>query len=246
MFGYRTSVLNDFSIVQKGKFYVFDRTTLGGKIKYTPTTDVYTLQINPENFEAFDGRTQLEQGQGVTEDGVPYANFTNVGNDRNQAATLSIGLRYDIFDEYMARTMNDMNPAGGLMGIDLFSEDFVSLQGLRNLSLESMTTNLSTQKRVLFKWGVFEYFGTLSSLEFTYEKFSRWGNPLAGNGRAVITNEKLFDRRGSVVSKPTRSPSLIGAGVVLDDDLDKLRLSFELTATKTPELASDTIIKALR
>ncbi|MDO4504393.1 MAG: hypothetical protein Q4B84_04585 [Clostridia bacterium] len=215
---YRTSVLYDFSIVSKAKFYVFEAdVTLTKKLQRPMFKRVSTLdfkdplpvQINPYEFEVTYGET----GKSI----VPIENSILSIVDKNapdcggipiikpkdgrpEPGNISIKLVYDIYDEYNVRTMNGIDP---LTDFSLESETHTSLKKLGQIA------SAGGKYYVLFTWGDMEYFGLIKEVKATYKAFSRWGHALKADADITIENQPLaYDSNTGVQKKPIESGGL--------------------------------------
>ncbi len=187
---HRTSVLYDFSIVKKAKFYEFtsSSTGVGDKKTYVFNKHIYTIQINPREISASMGVPRLRDDPALADNTQRHrsADYPNREN------SLNIELRYDIFDEYMVRT-GDGLLQGAFSDFDLTSKDATSLRAL-------MDGYNDPNLAYLFKWGPIEYFGHIESLDFSYTAFSRWGHPLKGLGNLRLSQEgETIDSSGKTI-----------------------------------------------
>ena len=177
---YRTGVLNDFSIVSKAAFYILRPDGGNG---YT-LEEKLPVQINPSEFrhncmcKVYSLRDATSNSDLKVEE-LP--------------SSINIPLKFDIYDEYNARTLNG---AGALMAD-------VSLMNKQLTSLPKLIENWGkTDTYTFFKWGQMEYFGIISNIDCTYTAFSRWGEPLKCDATVSIA-EKEMDLAGgaSIISK---------------------------------------------
>ncbi len=229
---YRTSVLNDFSVVSKAFFRIYKSAPKSGsmdslkKIKgfskvlglnFTPISEILPVQINPTSLSFKYGNDKI-----FAHDKIPIEPSTSGGiqltkpqRSKGEAGSLGISLIYDIYDEYYVKTM------GGALSTDfsLMSETATSLKTLSDYA--GNNNNYYT----LFIWGEIEYFGYLSDVDITYNAFSRWGTPLKADATITIEKQPLAYNNDGIEISPTNS-SLLGT--------DPLKLK---AYKKTEELA---------
>lgn len=196
--GYRQSVLNDFSIVSKAKFYIIDtieEPTTGLKVK--ACTKILPVQINPHNISRNSRRKMFHEntiGTGISD---AIRKGTSVKFDDDDSDTLDLELIYDIYDEYVTTTSNGLaTTITGLVSPDNFLG--MSLKNKKTTSLEELIRCASCDEGysdatccVLFKWGSLEFYGKITSLSCRYDVFSRWGEPLKANVSVTITQEYI-------------------------------------------------------
>ena len=179
---YRTSVLNDFSVVSKAVFHILEEgDVLNGRYSIKESLPV---QINPTEIKGFDGKNHVKNIGGIGgENGRRRAVFREDENDDDE--DMSITLHYDIYDEYQVRTMNGL----------LDTENDLSLCSSTATSLAKLRAYAGNPDlKVYFKWGEIECYGLLASVDFTYTTFSPWGSPLKADATVVIKKEHLgFD-----------------------------------------------------
>ena len=195
---YRTSVLYDYSIVSKATFYHFTHSSPNGKDVFTHKSTL-PVQINPNELYLIQGVTKtykLQNSVTTSTSGlIPNEHF-----DGGEVPKLDVPLKYDIYDEYNVATMDGAIPSTKLTLAG--EESIVTIQKLCDIANGNVIQPGSSDNNfVLFKWGPLEFFGTLKQIEFRYTKFSRWGEPLAGDGTATIS-EAIF-HEGTKVLKPS-------------------------------------------
>lgn len=211
---YRTSVLYDFSIVSKAKFYVFEEDVaftqyMFKRVDTGDFKDPLPVQINPYDFHVTYGSTGKSIGpidnsilSTTSADepifgGIP---FIRPKKGSPEPGSISIKLVYDIYDEYNVRTMDGINP---LTDFSLESETHTSLKRLGQIA------SSGGRYYVLFKWGDIEYFGLISNVEVDYRAFSRWGHALKAEADITIENQPLgYDKKTGVQKKPMESGAL--------------------------------------
>ncbi len=233
---YRTSVLNDFSFVQKAYFYVYEKDgpyASANEHQYPDGfayKEFFPVQINPNTLSLNYGSNKLpgvnvslaQQDEGAS-GGFPIISPRN----RYSTGSLQISLEYNIYDEYNARTMNGSIPQNN---ISLHTGNHTSLEKLRNLA--------GTDRYVLFKWGEIQYFGALQSVNITYNVFSPWGEPLAANATIDIAHQPLaFHDSGiekGIEIDPLNCPQLKKMDIT-----DKLKIEKQEKATTAGLLASN-------
>lgn len=188
---YRQSVLNDFSIVSKAKFYIFEK-KMHDVFNYKK---VLPVQINPHNISQSSTKPEISNGSGLANRLRQSQGISSVDSD-----TLDLELIYDIYDEYMVRTCDGLisgvsNVASGkdFTEMSLKNENATSLVELMKCASQQDDYN-SADIFVLFKWGSLEFFGKITSLSCRYEVFSRWGEPLKANVNVTMT--QIGDNKG--------------------------------------------------
>lgn len=212
---YRQSVLNDFSIVSKAKFYIVkqeEKEEMGVKIKVHTCEKILPVQINPHNISRNSRKVfgrgkslaeKLEKGQGIS-------------SHDDDSDTLDLELIYDMYDEYMVRTCDGLvTGISGLVDKDDFKD--ISLKDKEATSLEELMKYAcgednynSSNYFVLFKWGSLEYFGKITSLSCRYDVFSRWGEPLKANVSVTITQETDDKNKPITVENLDTAGAIIG------------------------------------
>lgn len=176
----RTSVLYDFSSVLKARFYVFD-VDPNGIIQNkggNPIVDTLYVQINPSNISiSSDAARRVTRPNGNIKGQVARLVPGNSGNYK--VDDMTIKLQYDLYDEFSIGTMDGML-APYTIDRHLKSRTATSMERLIELSRVE-------RKAVLFKWGPIQYFGAVSSADFEYKAFSRFGDPLKADGTVKLT-----------------------------------------------------------
>lgn len=196
----RTSVLYDFSYVQKARFYVYSVDN-DGEVKPTGTSggllDTLYVQINPQSMK-------------VSSDGVRRITSPrdNVKGERARVSPKGVveGRQYDIDDLQLSLTYNlyDEFSVGTMDGLLSIYCDDTHLKSRTATSLERLIEiGRMNNVGVLFKWGPFEYFGAISSVTATYTSFSRFGHPLTADADVTV---KAFgycvDKDGTLTHGP--------------------------------------------
>lgn len=212
---YRTSVLNDFSCVRKAFFQVYQASghkTFPGKtsdrilnVGFDPI-EIFPVQINPNSIslDYYDSNKLSKATDASIYAGGPASiplRYDNRGDINPGSVDLT--LRYDIYDEYNARTMNGSIPENEIsLHSDSNNSPITSLQKLRQYA------GNTGRYFVLFTWGEIHVFGLLSSLDITYESFSRWGNPLSATTRVTINRQPLAYDSDGIEQDPFDCPQL--------------------------------------
>ena len=208
---YRQSVLNDFSIVSKAKFYIVKQEETLGKKVHT-CEKILPVQINPHNISRNSRKIfgrgkslaeKLEKGQGIS-------------SRDDDSDTLDLELIYDMYDEYMVGTCDGLTAGvAGLANKNNFTD--ISLKDDKVTSLEELIKYASCEGDysssnyfVLFKWGSLEYFGKITSLSCRYDVFSRWGEPLKANVSITITQETDDDNKTITAERLGTAGATIG------------------------------------
>ena len=163
---YRTSVFNDFTVVSKAVFYGMKRNT------YNPNNfdleKILPVQINPNNLtELTSGRVSRPNALlgAIQSSNAYYAPPRKC----NELKSLTVRLVYDIYDEYNVRTCDGVT--GLTQDISLNNKDLTSLPTLIEYSHDNSIFTL-------FRWGSVNFFGTIVSVDCSYDAFSCWGQPL--------------------------------------------------------------------
>ena len=176
---YRTYVLNDASIVSKARFYILSNQVNSNN--EFEIEKILPVQINPTSIRGanlFPRPAQIS-GAGDPSDAALHRLFSmypNV-NDDELKHNIDIELKYNIYDEYKAATMDGM--LGAASSLSLENEDTTSLYYLKNC----------VPHCTLFLWGDIQIFGVITSVDYTYESFSRWGNPLSATVTVTISEQ---------------------------------------------------------
>lgn len=176
---YRTYVLNDASIVSKARFYILNN-------QVNPNNEfeiekILPVQINPTSIKGancFPRPAQIS-GAGNPNDAALHRLFSVYPNvdDEKLSHEIEIELKYNIYDEYKAATMDGM--LGAASSLSLENPDVTSLYYLKNC----------VPHCTLFLWGDIQIFGVIINVDYTYESFSRWGNPLSASATVTITEQ---------------------------------------------------------
>ncbi len=177
---YRTYVLNDASIVSKAKFYILsNQRNSEGEFEIEK---ILPVQINPSSIEglgSFSNPDRISGAWNPSEAAIcrlfnVYSNY-----DDKQSHEITINLKYNIYDEYKVATMDGM--MGAASSLSLEDPDVTSLYYLRNC----------VPHCTLFLWGDIQIFGIITGVDYKYESFSRWGNPLSAEANVQITEQPL-------------------------------------------------------
>lgn len=164
---YTDYVLNDFSIVKKMKFHILE----SAEHTYKETL---VAQINPDQLRFSFARREIKTGSSDTAtDGPVFAGVPD--------GDINMELRYDIYDEYMARSMNDTLPMINIgLGTDGDKTSFKKF-------IEYVGNPLYY---CYFKWGGFEHFGQIKNFSGQFTCFSRWGHPLKATAELTIERQE--------------------------------------------------------
>ena len=163
---YRTSTLNDFSIIEKATL------RFASTVDYKPTEPI-PVQINPNeisyNYESYATEPNiLTNIQGESR-------VVEVSKDPFLKSKMSFTLNYDFYDEYYARSAGgsgvSLNMLSGKGGFCLTNPKYSSLQTIIDKSCD-------VSNYVLFKWGELEHFGQIETVDPHYTAFSPYGEPL--------------------------------------------------------------------
>lgn len=175
----RTSVLYDFSSVQKARFYVYSVDNRGviQVGENGPIEDVLYVQINPSEISVSSDAARRVTSPRANVD-KEYAELVPRGSRDYAVNDLSIKLEYNLYDEFSIGTM-DGALAAFSVDRNLKSRTATSMERLIELSRMD-------GKAVMFKWGPFEYFGAVDKADFSYTAFSRFGDPLSASGNVTI------------------------------------------------------------
>ena len=214
----RTSVLYDFSIVKKARFYVFTGAAAGlGGSQWTPTSEILYAQINPSSISANSGSRRKNARVAL----APGAKRNSHIDWSNDSDTLDLSLRYDVYDEYMVGTADGMLQ-GITTDMDLSSPRVTSLQKFLEYSKNDNVA-------LLFKWGSFSYFGKVQNASFTYTAFSRFGFPLKADGSVVLA------RTGG---------TLLGSGETQEAENSDLTVAGFASGLEAADKAEDLVLRA--
>lgn len=211
---YRTSVLNDFSCVRKAFFQVYQASghkTFPGKVNdrilemgFDPI-EIFPVQINPNSIslDYYAAKQQKTPDASIYAGGPASIPLRYDNRGDINPGSVDLTLRYNIYDEYSARTMNGSIPENEIsLHSDNNDSPITSLQKLRQYA------GNTGHYFVLFTWGEIHIFGLLSSLDITYESFSRWGNPLSATTRVTIDRQPLAYDSDGIEQDPFDCPQL--------------------------------------
>jgi len=183
---YRTSVLNDFSIVTKAVFHVVQLFTEGNGSRYE-ITETLPVQINPDNIR-MEHSVDLSGAKGLRLSTTDPTEM-NRSTETSQRSNLRLDLDYDIYDEYIMRT----GGAGIASSIVDSSVGNVSLKNENFTSLPKLIQTAQAANRyVIFKWGEIEYFGIITEITPNYVTFSRYGEPLKAKVEVNIAKQDII------------------------------------------------------
>ncbi len=179
----RTSVLYDFSYVQKARFYVYSVDN-DGKVKTTEGSggllDILYVQINPQSMKvSSDAARRVTSPRGNVKGEHAELSPKGVVEGRQyDIDDLQLTLTYNLYDEFSVGTMD------GLLSI--YCDD-THLKSRTATSLERLIElGRMDDVGVLFKWGPFEYFGAITTVTATYTSFSRFGHPLTADAEVTV------------------------------------------------------------
>lgn len=228
---YRTSVLNDFSIVSKAIFYIMKENSglMAGSYGRVTSESPLPVQINPTelSFSYGSDKKSPEYYDGINwpdDVGSEIPKVQMPASSRGDGS-LNISLKYDVYDEYFVRTMDGLLTSS-LLGTD---SSEMSLMSKSATSLRTLSDYAGKPGYyVLFLWGNISYFGLLTEVNVNYYTFSRWGDPLKATASIEIKKQPLEYEDGVEVS-PMESSKI--------DTLSK-------TAIKAYTKAADTLNKA--
>ncbi len=186
---YRTSVLKDFSIVRKAFFQVYKddgfyevgEAMLNRKFKFKKQ---FPVQINPNEIKIdYGDAKKIKRDRNDIAAAINYeVPFNQYDNTDSEPAPVNISLKYDIYDEYNARTINGAIPKNE---ISLHSDK-------KTTSLDELRVYAGNVKyRIMFIWGEIHIFGFLNNLSITYDAFSCWGEPLKASAEIKIERQIL-------------------------------------------------------
>lgn len=213
---YRTSVLNDFSTVRKAFFQVyhdegykhpsfaFSKEMVNRNFKFV---DQFPVQLNPNSLHLdYYGKSkqQLKPIDSRFCAGVPLRTPDPSGG--GNAGEVSIELKYNIYDEYNARTMNGAIP-GSEISLHSDGQKVTSLEELRKYAgrFEYYT---------MFIWGDIHIFGFLEDLKVDYTAFSCWGEPLTATANITIQRQGLEYDKNGIEKDPLDCINTLGSGIV--------------------------------
>ena len=176
---YRTYVLNDASIVSKARFYMLNNQL--NSLNQFEIQKILPVQINPTSIQGANSFPRPAQisGAGDPSDAAIHRLFSVYPDidDEKLSHEIKIDLRYNIYDEYKAATMDGM--LGAASSLSLEDKDTTSLYYLKNC----------VPQCTLFLGGDIQIFGVITEVDYTYESFSRWGNPLSASATVTITEQ---------------------------------------------------------
>lgn len=233
---YRTSVLNDFSIVSKAVFYIMKENSglFSGTYGRVTGESPLPVQINPAelSFSYGDEKkdTRYYRGLNLTKEAGMEPPILKMPNS-SLGGELKIDLKYDIYDEYFVRTMDGL-VTSSLLGTD---SSEMSLMSESATSLKRLTDFAGLPGYyVLFVWGNISYFGLLNDVQVNYYAFSRWGDPLKANASVVIKKCPLkYDEKTGLEKPPMES-----------GQIDTISKTFIKSYTKTSDILNKAALVA--
>jgi hypothetical protein len=216
---YRTSVLYDFSVIDKAAFFILEAEASGsitGNSITFKAVETLPVQINPTEIRMAQVKSsvaEVDKGLGLLADSN---DFTLLGNPKNKYDnSLSLKLDFDVFDEYQVRSMKGMLPSD----VSLCEENIVII--------EKLIAYCNTQYYfALFKWGDIEYFGKIQNVDVEYGRFSIHGQPL----KAVVTVEIGRQNLGTDSNGIEKKPSATTIGTAWNEAQGYAALDYSLTS----------------
>lgn len=184
---HRKYVLNDFSIVEKARILILsikdkNKTFMSDASDEFSVMYDLSVQVNPENF-SFGYRRDVYSVLSGLKSASKESSFPKVapgsGYDYYQNE-IDIPLKFDIYDEYNARSANDAIP----VQFSLADSKFTSLPHLVNCVKEGIYY-------AQFLWGDIKLFGFLNGINVIYLAFSKWGQPLKADATLSIIPQPL-------------------------------------------------------
>ncbi len=186
----RDYVLNDFSIVEKAKFII--------EATDKKESDTLNVQINPNDIEFNYGLKVKEIAKSMAA-GDMQAQTKGSGE-----STIDIPLKFDIYDEYMAASMNDSI----YTDLSLVCTDFddKGKGGVSALDRLAYWSRRGANHVAAFYWGAVVYKGTLERVSGHYTCFSRWGHVLKADVMVTMrlgnaNSESLLQRIKNAADK---------------------------------------------
>lgn len=238
---YRTGVLTDFSIVSKAMFYIMEKSS--GLLSGNSYTRVFSesplpVQVNPTDLRFTYGK---DDSNPVYRSGINWPSSVDeniptvvMPDSSGGTGSLSIELKYDVYDEYFVRTMDGLLTSG-LLGTN---SNEMSLSGSAT-SLKKLTEYAGRPNYyVLFIWGNISYFGLLSNVSVAYTAFSRWGDPLKASATIDILKQPLEYDSNGLEKAPMDSDKI--------DYLSKIFIKGYATASNVMNKAALVATQALR
>ncbi len=213
---YRTSVLNDFSSVRKAFFQIYkdkgaesstaslitSKQQLNREFEFV---EQFPVQINPNELKLDfygDSKKRMADVPIDTEDcqGIPLYNEKDL---RFDTGGVDIDLKYNVYDEYKARTVDGAIP-GNEISLHSDGKTITSLEKLREYA------GNRSGYYTMFIWGEIHIFGFMEKLNVTYESFSRWGEPLSATVQTTIARQPLGYNKEGIELDPLDCEKVLG------------------------------------
>ncbi|MDR1364180.1 MAG: hypothetical protein LBJ32_00900 [Oscillospiraceae bacterium] len=231
---YRTSVLNDFSVVTKAVIFIF-RVLPAGEFSISQESYSYQavealpVQINPSEFERHRAvKKSMDLPLPPVVEGQRYE--LKGGGAQKPDDSLVLNLIFDIYDEHDARTMHGMSPES----FSLADENIVIIEKLFQYS--------NTQSYfALFKWGNMNFFGPIVNVTCNYKCFSSKGEPLKAVVDVTIRKQSLGETSKGIEREPNEST--LGTSWL---QVEGYQFAESLTFKSVGELAFPYFLKANR
>lgn len=166
---YRDHTLYDFSNVVKAKLFVFE---LNNDRSVKECVDILPFQINPRNYHRISDSIHGRDPEQLDINGIDMLSYSSHDYDNS-----GIGIRelnFNIFDEYMARTMN------GTLPIPININEITIIDKLFKYANRNYV--------VVFQWAD-KYVLRIKKVECTYTSFSKYGEPLSADVEVTFANE---------------------------------------------------------
>ena len=222
----RTSVLYDYSPVQKAVFYVATNkgTALNPDLE---VEDILYVQVNPSNLSV-----SADGARRITRPTKPTERATESPDNEKEFGLedFTVNLKFDLYDEFSVATNDGMSTG-------MFGSNDKDLSSRKATSMQCFIDLVRTRdKYVYFKWGPFERFGVMVKAEFTYTAFSCFGHPLKAEGSVTIRETwwtidssgvvnrypDVQDGSGSLFSKASSNDTIDSAGTTAELALREL------------------------
>lgn len=166
---YRDHTLYDFSNVVKAKLFVFE---LEENESVKECVDILPFQINPSSYRRISDGIHSRDPEQIDINGIDVLSTSSQDYDNT-----AIGIRdlsFNIFDEYMARTMN------GTLPIPININEITIIDKLFEYAKRKYV--------VVFQWAD-KYVLRIKRVECTYKSFSKYGEPLSADVEVTFAYE---------------------------------------------------------
>lgn len=177
---YRDYTLYDFSNVVKAKLFVFKIETDGST---SSCKDILPFQINPEKYNRISDSIHTRDPDQLDINGID-----SLANNENDDGIGINTLKFNIFDEYHAQTMNGTLP--------------IPVNINKITIIDKLFKYANRDYVVVFQWSD-KYVLRIKSVSCEYTSFSKFGEPLVAEVTVKFANECLYQHLLNDISVKT-------------------------------------------